>query len=262
MERLNVVHEDPWLVIVDKPSGLAVHRGWARDEVVLTDLLESRYGRGSVHPLGRLDRGTSGVLLVARNGKDVEMLRSALRAEGASKCYIALVRGVPPESGLIDYPIPNEIGGPRVDARTSFRTLASRPTGPDGEPDESRGPLSVAEKPKSPFRTVSLVAAFPQTGRLHQIRRHLRHITHPLIGDANYGRPDLNRALRAAYGIGRLALHCACVQFRHPFTGDMLEVAAPLPEDLAGPLARMGFDPGDFEVLGDLAAGGSPTSHR
>jgi len=248
----HILHEDPWLVAVDKPSGLAVHRGWAHDDVVLTDLLEQRYGRGSVHPLGRLDRGTSGVLLVARHGGDVEMLRSALRAEGASKCYIALVRGTPPESGLIDYPIPNEIGGPRVEALTSFRLLASRPTGPAGEPDASRCPPSVTEEPKSPFRTVSLVAAFPRTGRLHQVRRHLRHITHPLIGDANYGRPDLNRALKAAYGLARLALHCACVRLRHPFSGEVLQLSAPLPDDLAGPLVRMGFAPGDWAVSANI----------
>ncbi len=221
----NILHEDPWLVAVDKQSGLAVHRGWAQDEVVLTDLLEPRCGKGCVHPLGRLDRGTSGVLLVARNGGDVETFRNAIRAEGAQRCYIALVRGVPPESGVIDYPIPNEPDGPRVEARTSFRLLASRPTEP---------------------RAVSLVAAFPHTGRLHQIRRHLRHITHPLIGDANYGRPDLNRALRAAYGLARLALHCARVRLRHPFTDELLELAAPVPEDLAGPLGRMGFSALDW----------------
>ncbi|MBM4355028.1 MAG: pseudouridylate synthase [Deltaproteobacteria bacterium] len=229
-EDLPILHEDPWLVAVDKPSGLAVHRGWAHDDVVLTDLLEERYGRDGVHLLGRLDRGTSGVLLVARNGGDVESFREALRAGEGERCYVALVRGVPPDSGLVDYPIPNEPGGPRVEALTSFRLLASRPTEP---------------------RTVSLVAAFPQTGRLHQVRRHLRHITHPLIGDANYGRPDLNRALRAAYGLARLALHCPQVRFRHPFSGELLELAAPLPDDLAGPLAKMGFEPKDWAVGSD-----------
>lgn len=267
---LCILHEDPWLVAVDKPSGLPVHRGWARDRVVLTDLLEERLGKGAVHPLGRLDRGTSGVLLVARNGATVEAFRRTIRAEGALRCYIALVRGVPPESGLVDYPIPNEPGGPRVEARTTFRTLASRPTGPSGESHGSSSPSLAAsgraiatatillrpsgyeghvdhrtsnmvQGPRSPFRTVSLVAAFPQTGRLHQIRRHLRHVGHPVIGDSNYGRPDLNRALRTAYGLSRLALHCVSIRLRHPFTHELLQLASPMPENLVVPLQRMGF---------------------
>ncbi|MDD5306092.1 MAG: hypothetical protein PHU25_02110 [Deltaproteobacteria bacterium] len=92
-------------------------------------------------------------------------------------------------------------------------------------------------------RALSLVEARPREGRLHQVRRHLKHLGHPVIGDANWGRGDLNREVKERYGLGRLALHCASLSFVHPFTLEPLALRAPLPPDLEGPLERMGFAP-------------------
>ena len=88
---------------------------------------------------------------------------------------------------------------------------------------------------------LSLVEAFPETGRLHQVRRHLKHLSHPVLGDANYGKGALNRELRERVGLARLALHAAGLRFVHPATGATLTIDAPLPEDLAVPLGRLGL---------------------
>jgi tRNA pseudouridine65 synthase len=106
-------------------------------------------------------------------------------------------------------------------------------------------------------RHVSLMEAHPRQGRQHQIRRHFRHLSHPLIGDGHHGRADLNREFRARFGLERLALHAAEVSLVHPRTGDRLRLAAPLPDDLAGPFLRLGFDPSLIEQL--ASASPAPT---
>lgn len=222
-----VLHRDECLLVVDKPSGMLVHRGWADDAVTLVDLVRQLLGGGQAFPTHRLDRGCSGAVLFALDARTAAEI-SAMRDRGEiAKRYLALVRGAPPASGTIDHPLPRRQGGAAVPARTDFRLLCTAPIEP---------------------RHVSLVEASTHSGRLHQVRRHLKHISHPLIGDANYGKGPLNRALRDRYGLARLALHAAAIELSHPRGGQPLAVHAPLPDDLAGPLARMGFPP---EVLLD-----------
>jgi len=218
---LAILVEDEFLLAVDKPSGMLVHSGWARDGVLLVDLVREYLGPGTVHPLHRLDRGTSGVVLFARTAAIAAAVQAGFGDGRVEKRYLALVRGVAPESGDIDHPVPRRPKGPRVPAQTGFRRLAW-----------------VEAEP----REVSLVEAFPRTGRLHQVRRHLRHLNHPVIGDANYGACKLNRALAAEYGLRRLALHAARLHFTHPITGQPMTIEAPLPADFREPLQRMGFD--------------------
>ena len=124
---------------------------------------------------------------------------------------------VSPE-GTIDYPIPKSEDGPRVDALTRFRLVA-----------------------QAPAERCSLVLALPETGRLHQVRRHLRHAGHPLIGDVKYGSGELNRHYRARYGLHRLALHAVAVRFEHPATLSPVTVTAPVPDDLARALELLGL---------------------
>src|SRR5262249_24959795 len=87
----------------------------------------------------------------------------------------------------------------------------------------------------------SLVEARPETGRLHQVRRHLKHLSHPVVGDVNYGKGDVNRLFRERYGLRRLALHALALAFEHPFTGAAVAISAPLPGDLRGPFAALGI---------------------
>ncbi|HEU4406430.1 MAG TPA: pseudouridine synthase [Polyangiaceae bacterium] len=214
---MKLLYRDEHLAVVDKPSGLLVHRGWGDDERVA--LTEARDLLGAyLYPVHRLDRGTSGALAFALTEAAASALHRAFEGGGVEKRYLALVRGVAPAEGLVDHPIPRREGGPRVPARTAFRLVGA-----------------------SPVERCSLVEARPETGRLHQVRRHLKHLNHPVLGDANYGKGALNRHYRDAFGLARLALHAASIAFAHPLTGAPLFVEAPVPPDLAGPLAALGL---------------------
>jgi tRNA pseudouridine65 synthase len=213
---LPILHRDDLLLAVNKPSGLAVHRGAARDRIVALQLVRDLVGR-HVHAVHRLDRATSGALLFALDPGTARRMQEKLAAGEVEKRYLALVRGIPPEEGVIDHPVPRAPGGPRVDAVTAFRRLAI-------------------------FERYALVEACPRTGRTHQIRRHFKHLSHPLIGDVHYGKGEHNRLFRERFGLHRLALHALELTFDHPETCERLRIAAPLPEDLAGPLRAMGMD--------------------
>lgn len=219
-ETLEILHHDDAVIAVHKPSGWLVHRGWARDGEILVDHVRALAGQRTVHPVHRLDRGTSGVVLFALDPASARTLAAAFERGEVHKRYLALVRGTPPDEGLIDHPIRRGRSPERVDAITSYRHLQTV----DAQP-----------------RTLSLVEARPHTGRLHQIRRHLKHLGHPVIGDANYGRTELNRAIAERYGLRRLALHAWSLELPHPATGEPLRLETPPPLDLTGPLVRMGF---------------------
>ncbi|MBV8201534.1 MAG: pseudouridylate synthase [Acidobacteria bacterium] len=212
---LSVLYQDDDLLVVDKPSGLVVHRGWAQDGEVVMTLARGLAGR-HVHPVHRLDRGTSGVLVLALTAAAARTLGEAFEAGRVRKRYLALVRGIAPESGVVDHPIPRSAGGPRVPAVTRFRRLAT-------------------------FERYSWLEVIPESGRLHQVRRHLKHISHPVIGDVRYGKGEHNRLFRSRFGLYRLALHAAEVRLDHPASGAPLRLLAPLPADLARPLAAMGL---------------------
>jgi tRNA pseudouridine65 synthase len=214
---IDLLYADGHLVVAQKPSGLLVHRGWDNDDDVAMFRVRDAIG-GYVYPVHRLDRGTSGALVFARTKAAASALAQAFENGAVEKSYLALVRGAPPESGTIDYAIQKREDGPRVPAVTRFRVVA-----------------------RSPVDRCSLVEARPETGRLHQIRRHLRHIDHPLVGDVNYGSGAINRHYRASYGLHRLALHARRVAFAPPETGARVDVVAPVPADLAGPLAALGL---------------------
>ncbi len=217
---VSVLFRDEYLLAVDKPSGLLVHRGWGRDSVVLVDLVKEMLDVEVVHPLHRLDRGTSGVVLFALDARTAKRMRPGFEDGSVEKHYLALVRGETPTEGVIDHPIPRREGGPRVEAKTNYRRLAIVKTEP---------------------RHVSWVEAIPMTGRLHQVRRHLKHINHPVIGDANYGKGAINREMGERWGLKRLALHARSLALTHPETGEAIVCTSPVPPDLDEPLRRMGL---------------------
>ena len=213
--EIPLLHRDDHLVVVNKPSGLAVHRGMSRERIVVLQLVRNLLGR-HIYPVHRLDRATSGALLLALNPGTARLLHEQWESGGVEKRYLALVRGIPPEQGVIDSPVPRSPQGPRVPAITEFRRLAV-------------------------FERYALMEARPLTGRLHQIRRHFKHISHPLIGDVRYGKGEHNRLFRERFGLHRLALHALSLEFGHPATGERVRITAPVPEDLAGPLRAMGM---------------------
>lgn len=211
---LTILWQDSAYVAVDKPSGLAVHRGMCTDRVTALELTRDTIGQW-VYPVHRLDRATSGVLIFALSSEAAGALHPQFEDGRVDKRYWALVRGVAPAEGTIDHAIPRCEGGPRVPALSTFRRLWSG-------------------------AHVSLVEVMPKTGRFHQVRRHMKHIHHPLIGDANYGKGALNRAYRDEFGLARLALHAASLTFEHPVGGERITIASVLPDDLKIPFERIG----------------------
>lgn len=210
---LTVLHQDDLLVAVDKPSGMAVHRGWSQERHVVLTVLRDQIGR-HLYPVHRLDRGTSGALVMALDPATARALQERFEAGEVRKRYLALVRGIPPEEGVVDSPVPRAPDGPRVPAVTEFRRLGT-------------------------FERYALLEVVPRTGRLHQIRRHLKHISHPIVGDVRYGKGEHNRLFRERFGLHRLALHALELGFSHPEDGRDLRLVAPVPPDLAGPLRAM-----------------------
>ena len=219
--RIDPLYRDDRLLVVNKPSGISVHKGWDSDPINCVVLVR-RLTRQYVHPVHRLDRPTSGALVFAFDSETAALLQDHFREKTIQKRYLALGRGVTPEQVRVDHPVPRKPKGPRVDAATRLRRLA------------------VVED------RYSLVEAYPETGRLHQIRRHLKHLNHPIIGDTRYGDGAENRRFRDDFGLLRLALHAAHITFRHPHSGELLSIAAPPPDDLRVPLERMGFKPSDW----------------
>lgn len=214
---IRLLFVDAHLVVADKPSGLLVHRGWDDDDDVAMFRVRDAIGQ-HVFPVHRLDRGTSGALLFARDRETAAALARMFEEGRVEKTYLALVRGEPPAEGTIDYAIPKKEDGPRVPARTRFRLVR-----------------------RSPVDRCSLVCAMPETGRLHQVRRHLRHINHPLVGDVRHGSGVINRHYRATYELRRLALHAQSIAFEHPVTKERVRVTAALPSDLAVPFRALGL---------------------
>lgn len=218
MPRIDLLFVDDHVVVANKPSGLLVHRGWDDDDDVALFRVRDAIGGKHVHAIHRLDRGTSGALVFARSPEAAARLTESFQARRVDKRYLAIVRGTPPAAGTIDYAIPKTEDGARVPAVTHFRLVM-----------------------RSGIDRCSLVVARPETGRLHQIRRHLRHLDHPLLGDVKYGSGEINRHYRAEYDLHRLALHACAVAFDHPMTGARIAVTAPIPDDLGLVLDRLGL---------------------
>lgn len=220
---LALLHVDDERVAIAKPAGLLVHASAldAHETRNAVDLLQAQLG-APVWPLHRLDKGTSGVLLFARSAEAARRWRAPFEAGTVRKGYLALVRGWPPEAGTINHPLardpeqPSE-GQPRLPAVTHYRRLAC-----------FEWPFAVdARHPTSRY---ALVAAEPVTGRRHQIRRHFKHIAHPLVGDATHGKGAHNRAVAQWLGTARLWLHAAWIELPGEGGAPLRVEAPPGPE--------------------------------
>ena len=222
--RFAVAYEDDHLIVVDKPAGLVVHPARGHRTGTLAQALTGRaaggedpYRAGIVH---RLDRDTSGLLVVAKSDEAHRALKALLAARELRREYLALVDGRPPaRTGTIDAPI----GRHRQD-----RVLMSIDT---GEPRAARTHFEIERM----FPAATLLRVVLDTGRTHQIRVHLAAIEHPVCGDPQYG-------TGGEYGLERQFLHAARLAFTHPVTGQEVDVSSPLPADLAAALARAEAD--------------------
>lgn len=222
---LQILLRDDYLAVVCKPPGLLVHRTGldAGETRFALQLLRDQLGQ-PVWPVHRLDKGTSGVLVFALDATTARVLGQAFESgAGLRKTYHAVVRGWPAHAGLIEHPLrrlPDDRRTEREevqDAVTRFRTLA-----------HCELPL-----PLGGFASTrcALLELHPLTGRRHQLRRHCKHMAHPIIGDATHGKGPLNRALAERLGVQRLWLHAARLELEHPVGGHTLRLeAAPGPE--------------------------------
>ena len=239
---LDVLYQDDALVAVNKPAGLAVHRSKmiGNAEVFLIDQLRDQLG-GSAHLAHRLDRATSGVLLIARSREVAAALGEQFMGRHVRKHYLAVVRGWPePEAGLIDYALPgSRESGPRREARTHYQRLATIEV-----------PIALGRYPQQRY---ALLLASPESGRFRQIRKHLAHIHHPVIGDCQHGRGDHNRLYKQHFGCHRMLLHAWQLQLAHPLDGRPLLIEAPLDRACQTLLERFGWTwPAGF-TAGDVA---------
>lgn len=221
-----VLYEDEQLIAVAKPSGMFVHRS-AADRSATEFVVQTVRDQLNcfVYPIHRLDRPTSGVLLLAKNSEAASIYATMFAERRMQKTYLALVRGFAEETGRIDRPLVSDKGRGRPatdphsvpqDAETLYRTLERFEVNfPSGRHATTR---------------CSLVEASPKTGRYHQIRRHMAGTSHPVIGDADHGDTKLNRVFQQRAGVTRLMLAAVRIEFVHPMTGSQIVINCP-PDD-------------------------------
>lgn len=206
------------MIAISKPSGMVVHRGWATDRTTVYDIVRDQIVGAPVYAVHRLDRGTSGVLVFALDAEAADFIQEKMREGAVRKRYLALVRGPMRDRWFINHPIKQPPSDVKIEAQTEFI------------------PIAHAGR-------WSLIEARPITGRSHQIRLHLKHISHHLVGDVRHGKGDVNRHFRDRYNFSRLALHAAAIAFPHPDNANTeLTIYAELPEDFASLLAQLGIN--------------------
>ena len=225
-----VLYADAQLAVVDKPARLMAHdSGLARGENdFLADRLRAQFGR-PVHLIHRLDRATSGCLLLAFDKDTARALGEQFMTRAVEKTYLAVCRGWPePAEDLIDHPLDGGPGKPeKKPAQTAYRVLAT-----------GAMPWAYGEHAESRF---ALVECTPHTGRFRQIRRHLKHRHHHLIGDTSHGDGARNRMFRMHLGVHRMLLHAWRLAFTHPGDGRTLRVEAPLDAEFGKALSAFGW---------------------
>ena len=238
---LLILARDPDFVAIAKPSGFHVHqperpRPRVAPELTCLTLLRRQIGQ-RVHPVHRLDVATSGVLLFALGRESASALGRAF-SQGASieKNYYAIVRGHPPDEGVIDVPLMSDSSDQMLESRTRFACLA-----------RAELPHLVGKRAQ-PAR-FSIVRAEPETGRFHQIRRHFARKAHPLVGDSSHGDLYQNRFFRDTLGVRGLLLHARALSFPHPRTGETVNVEAPWSEAWIRATTALGFAPDGSRLL-------------
>lgn len=211
---LDILYQDADLIAINKPHGLLVHRSsMAADTSEFALQLLRDQIQQTVYPAHRLDRKTSGILLFTRN-KEMDAPTQQLFADKAvTKTYWAIVRGHPDDEGTIDYPLRKE-NGMLQDAVTHFRTLSH------AEIDLPFGKHATSR--------YALLEVKPETGRMHQIRKHLAHIFHPILADRPHGCNKQNKLWKERFGMDTMMLHAQQLSFKHPRTQQEIHIKAPL----------------------------------
>lgn len=217
---LQIIFEDDHLICVHKPNNMLVHHARhsrnVSDEVSLLQLIEEDKDL-KVYPIHRLDRKTSGIILLAKETQFVSKFQDLFTADEIQKTYYGVVRGFSPETKVIDSPVKGRDANVHKEALTHLKTL-------------EQVLLDIPVKPYDSSR-YSLVELSPKTGRMHQLRVHSNKISHPLIGDTKYGDKNHDMMFDENFGWKNMFLHAGKLEFKHPFTSEELTLKAPFPKD-------------------------------
>lgn len=223
-----ILYQDNDLIAINKPSGWLVHRSWLdkNEKVVIMQTLRDQIGQ-HVFPVHRLDRPTSGVLLFALSSDTARLLSEQFAGKQIEKTYYAIVRGYVNDESVINYPLVEELdkvadkfanqNKPAQDAITLYRGIS-----------KIEVPIKVGKFDTARY---SLVELKPQTGRKHQLRRHMKHIFHPIIGDSKHGDLHQNRAFADYFNLKRLMLHATKLKITHPINKKAITIHAKLDQN-------------------------------
>ncbi len=211
---LQIIYQDEFMVVINKPHGLLVHRSSlaADAEEFAMQILRDQIHK-KVYPVHRIDRKTSGILLFGLSSEAAKNIQIQLENQNTQKTYLAIVRGYFPDEIEVNHPLTNDRGKVQ-EAFTSFKTLNRTELNiPFGKFDTSR---------------YSLIEAYPKTGRMHQIRKHLNHLRYPIIGDRPHGCNKQNKLFKERWNMTTMLLHAQKLTIKHPFTNDIMHLEAPL----------------------------------
>ncbi|SFS33961.1 pseudouridine synthase [Lutibacter maritimus] len=217
--KIEILFEDNYIIVINKPNNILIHNSYyARNikDATLLDLLEKQFNK-SFYPIHRLDRKTSGILVLAKQKENVVVFQDLFNSNDIQKKYLGIVRGFFTESIVINSPVKNADTKVYKDAETLCEPLATYL-------------CDIAVHPYENSR-YSLVKLIPTTGRMHQLRIHMNKISHPIIGDYKYGDRFHNRMFETEFACANLFLHAYTLQFKHPFTGIQLNLKANFPDD-------------------------------
>jgi tRNA pseudouridine65 synthase len=224
---LEIIYQDQYMVAINKPHGLLVHRSSiaADAEEFALQMVRDQIGK-TVYPVHRLDRKTSGILVFALNSRVAAKLKTIFEDSGTQKTYMAIVRGYFPDTIEVDYALTNDRGKTQ-DAITHFKTIErSELALPFGKFDTSR---------------YSFIEAYPKTGRMHQLRKHLNHLRHPIIGDRPHGCNKQNRLFKERWDMTTMLLHAQQLAFTKPITKAQLVIKAKPFEEFNRMIKKLGF---------------------
>lgn len=236
---LSIIYQDEYLVAIHKPPGLLVHRSMIdRHETQFAmQMLRDQLGQ-HVFPVHRLDRPTSGVLLFALSSDIARLLTEQLTLKSVDKTYVAIVRGYAPESGHIDYALKEKLD-----------KIADKQARQDKPPQPAVTDFSRLAKVELPFAVgryqsarYSLVKLQPRTGRKHQLRRHMAHIFHPIVGDTTHGDGKQNQFIKQQFGFAGLALSCLQMSITHPVEQKRLVLRTEFDDRMANLISQWQID--------------------
>jgi tRNA pseudouridine65 synthase len=215
---LEIIFEDEHYIAINKPAGVLVHRtNLAKEEqhLLAVQLLRDQMGQ-QVSPIHRIDRPTSGILLFGKNAEATSLLQPLFPTDQIKKIYLGLVRGYMEEHGIIDHPLKKKLYGELQVAKTEFWKL-----------DQTEIPYPSSSK--YPTSRYALMKIYPHTGRMHQIRRHMAHARHYVIGDSTHGDNKQNNFFRNTFGLNNLLLHAWQLEFEHPVEKKKISIKAEVP---------------------------------